>query len=123
MPYEASRGFKINGTWYDGRDFLRDDCVKIPQQVDLRRRGSDQNLKLDFEQKRQDENQTTAYPRIGRSKKRPLTKFASDDGALKAKWMNAHLMPGRGLLAGDVFRTVMHKELERAEKYRRMQSD
>ena len=37
--------------------------------------------------------------------------------------MNAHLAPGRGLLSGDVFRTVMQKELERAERLKRMRSD
>ena len=37
--------------------------------------------------------------------------------------MNAHLAPGRGLQSGDVFRTVMQKELERAERLKRMKSD
>ena len=37
--------------------------------------------------------------------------------------MNAHLASGRGLQSGDVFRTVMQKELERAERLKRMKSD
>ena len=123
MPHEAERGFKINGNWYDGREFLREDCARVHSRTDMRRRGSDQNLQLDYEQKRQEETQLSVYPRIGRSKKRPLTKFASDDLVPKTKWMNAHLAPGRGLLSGDVFRTVMQKELERAERLKRMRSD
>ena len=49
MPAEADRGFKINGNWYDGRQFLREDCARVHSKTDMRRRGSDQNLQLDYE--------------------------------------------------------------------------
>ena len=41
MPHEAERGFKINGNWYDGREFLREDCARVHSRTDMRRRGSD----------------------------------------------------------------------------------
>ena len=49
LPLEADRGFKINGNWYDGREFLREDCARVHPRTDMRRRGSDQNLQLDYE--------------------------------------------------------------------------
>ena len=52
-----------------------------------------------------------------------MTRFAADDLVKKAEWMNVHLMKGRGLVSSDVFQTVMHRELERAERSKRMQSD